>query len=250
MHKYLAELNRLYLPAGTLAPEALAQHLNGETSLAVYLASRDGMTRAMVIAFPKTADSADGHWMRLCAVANALQGQLGLPAPAVSISGDNAFGLWLSLAQPTPVAQAQQFMSLLLRAYAPETTVEPNAASLPVPLLPCLHQGSGKWGAYIHPGLGASFVDDKGLEMAPPLAAQTAFLEGLESITAAQFQHAQAKLAQRHGGATPGAPMAGAAPAPDAAPGGVLLKDATLEDIVRHLHALNIEPTFRYLKPE
>jgi len=27
----------------------------------------------------------------------------------------------------------------------------------------------------------------------------------------------------------------------------LLLKDATLEDIVRHLHAKNIEPTFRHL---
>jgi hypothetical protein len=30
------------------------------------------------------------------------------------------------------------------------------------------------------------------------------------------------------------------------APKGLLLKDATLEDIVRHLHAKNIEPTFRF----
>ncbi len=242
MHKYLSELNRLYLPAGSVSPEALQQHLKGETSLAVHLASRDGMTRAMVIAFPKTQDSADGHWTRLCAVANALQGQLGLPAPAVSISGDNAFGLWLSLAQPTPVAQVQQFMTLLMRAYHPEAMVDPNAVSLPVPLLPCLHQGIGKWGAYIHPGLGASFIDDMGLEMAPPLAAQTAFLEGLESIQPSQFQAALAKLqllqpqqaVEQHGSTTPA--------------DGLLLKDASLEDIIAHLHALNIEPTFRHLK--
>jgi hypothetical protein len=29
----------------------------------------------------------------------------------------------------------------------------------------------------------------------------------------------------------------------------LLLRDATLEDIVRHLHAKNIEPTFRHLLP-
>jgi hypothetical protein len=39
------------------------------------------------------------------------------------------------------------------------------------------------------------------------------------------------------------------AKAPSATPGGLLLKDATLEDIVRHLHAKNIEPTFRFLPP-
>jgi hypothetical protein len=31
---------------------------------------------------------------------------------------------------------------------------------------------------------------------------------------------------------------------------GLLLKDATLEDIVRHLHGQNIEPTFRFLAPQ
>jgi hypothetical protein len=29
----------------------------------------------------------------------------------------------------------------------------------------------------------------------------------------------------------------------------LLLKDATLEDIVRHLHSLGIEPTFRHVLP-
>jgi hypothetical protein len=37
------------------------------------------------------------------------------------------------------------------------------------------------------------------------------------------------------------------APVPSAAtPQSLLLKDATLEDIVKHLHALGIEPTFRH----
>jgi hypothetical protein len=40
-----------------------------------------------------------------------------------------------------------------------------------------------------------------------------------------------------------------ALPAQSAAssPEGLLLKDATLEDIVRHLQAKHIEPTFRFL---
>jgi hypothetical protein len=32
-------------------------------------------------------------------------------------------------------------------------------------------------------------------------------------------------------------------------PDGLLLKDATLEDIVRFLHSKNIEPTFRHILP-
>jgi hypothetical protein len=39
-------------------------------------------------------------------------------------------------------------------------------------------------------------------------------------------------------------------PANRAAPDGLLLKDATLEDIVRFLQARHIEPTFRFLTPQ
>ena len=44
-----------------------------------------------------------------------------------------------------------------------------------------------------------------------------------------------------------GAPAKAPAKAKAASADGVLLKDATLEDIVRRLHAMNIEPTFRFL---
>ncbi len=186
--------------------------------------------------------------MRLCALANALQSRLGLPAPAVSVSGKDAYGLWLSFAAPTPVAQVQAFLALLHLAYLPDVPVHPEAASLPVPLLPGMHQGTGKWGAFIHPGLGASFIDEMGLEMAPPLAAQSAFLENLQSITEAQFQNAMAKLQLAHGHALAASVPAVAAVA--ATPGGLLLKDATLEDIIAHLHAKHIEPTFRHLVPK
>ena len=80
---------------------------------------------------------------------------------------------------------------------------------------------------------------------APPLAGQAAFLEGLQSISEKQFLHALGTLRHTHGDAAPVA----SAPALErgADTGGLLLKDATLEDIVRFLHSKNIEPTFRHL---
>ena len=180
------------------------------------------------------------HWRLLCDVANAVQVQLGFPAPAVSISGADGYGLWLSLAAPVPTALAQQFLERLRAAYFPGMALRPDAAFAAVELPPCLHQGTGKWAAFIHPGLGASFAGEAGLEMAPPFAGQLALLEGLQSISPAQFQQAMMKL-QLAPDAAP------AAPARDTAPAALLLKDATLEDIVRHLHAHNIEPTFRHL---
>jgi hypothetical protein len=229
-----------------MSPEALAQHLSGQSTVSVNLTTADGMTRAMVIDFHKMAgDSEEAqHWSRLCAVANALQDQLGFPAAAVSISGADGYGLWLSLEAPVPVAQAQEFLERLREAYFPDMNLRPDAASAPVELPPCLNQGTGKWAAFIHPGMGASFADESGLEMAPPLAGQAAFLEGLQSISEAQFLQAFDTLRQSHSAA----PVA-SAPRPQltVAAEGLLLRDATLEDLVSFLHSKNIEPTFRHL---
>jgi hypothetical protein len=170
--------------------------------------------------------------------------------------------------------EAQDFLELLRQAYFPELELAPDAATAPVYLPPCLNPRSGKWAAFIHPGMGASFAEESGLEMAPPLGAQVGFLEGLDSIADDQFRQAVRKLEQRRGPAparAPAEPVSSAAldalaaepfalqpqdPAPAKAPAkakaaatdGLLLKDATIEDIVRHLHAKNIEPTFRFLK--
>ncbi|HEY0489724.1 MAG TPA: hypothetical protein VGD30_09455 [Telluria sp.] len=247
MQKLISELTRLYLPAGAAATAALTQHILGHATLATSLAGGDGQVRAMVIPFNKTSEGDEAqHWTRLCTVANALQAQLGFPAPAVSISGANGYGLWLSLETPVGAAQAQEFLGLLRQAYFPDVDLPPDSVSAPVELPPCLNQGTGKWAAFIHPGMGASFAEESGLDMAPPLAGQVAFLEGLQSISEAQFLRAIDVLRQS-GEAAPEA----SAPAPGRLAGmdGLLLKDATLEDIVRFLHAKNIEPTFRHLLP-
>lgn len=245
MQKLISELARLYLPAGIFSPEILTQRILGHVSVAIDLSCGEGATRAIVIAFPKMQGGADDqHWSLLCAVANALQTELGLPAPAVSVSAVNGYGLWLSLEQPVPEVQAHAFLELLRTAYFPEIDLRLDATSAPVDLPPCLDQSTGKWAAFIHPGMGASFADESGLEMAPPLAGQSAFLEGLHCITAGQFQHALNTLKQAHG-----APATTPARLCTAAPEGLLLKDATLEDIVKLLHSKQIEPTFRYLMP-
>lgn len=245
MQKLISELTRLYLPAGTWSPEVLAQHIMGQTTLAINLTTDDGLTRAIVIAFHKMGDSEEAqNWSRLCAVAHALQSQLGFPAPAVSVSGANSFGLWLSLEVPVPATQMQRFLELLRKAYFPDMDLSLDAVSTPVELPPCLHQSTGKWAAFIHPGMGASFADEPGLEMTPPFAGQAAFLEGLHSISEAQFLHALDMLQKSHRAA----PMVSVPPSERiVAPDGLLLRDAMLEDIVRFLHSKNIEPTFRHL---
>lgn len=254
MQKLIAELMRLYLPADAPPPDVLAAHLLGQHSVPVSLTGNDGLARAMMIPFRKAkATDGEAHWLRLCEVANTLQETLGLPAPAVSISGGDAYYLWLSLATPVPADRAQAFLERLRDAYFPEVDLDTDAVRAPIALPPCLHPRTGKWAAFIHPGMGASFADEPGLDMAPPPLGQAAFLEGLESIGEAQFERVfeglEACAAHR---AEPAAkPAPAVAPAPTAsfhAPEqGLLLKDATLEQIVRHLHAMNIEPTFRHV---
>jgi hypothetical protein len=275
MEKLIAELTRLYLAPETVTREVLAAHIAGKTTLAIKLTTADGLTRALAIPFRKVfGDGESGHWDRLCVVANALQAELGLPAPAVSIDGASAYRLWLSLETPVPAGEAQDFLELLRQAYFPQTEVAPDAATAPVYLPPCLNPRSGKWAAFIHPGMGASFAEESGLEMAPPLAGQAGFLESLDSIDEMQFREALRKLEQRRAPAQASAqaanepassaaadalaaepsnpPRQARAPAraSSAAPAdGLLLKDATLEDIVRHLQERNIEPSFRFLTP-
>lgn len=240
MQKLISELKRLYLPAGAVPDGALERHVLGQDSAGVALVSADGNTRALAIPFLHQGGGEETqHWTLLCAVANAMQVELGLPAPAVSISGAHGYGLWLSFEAPLSVAMAQQLGERLRKAYFPDAGHGALAASAPLPLPPCLHAASGKWAAFIHPGLGASFAGEAGLEMAPPFAGQAALLQELESISQAQFEHAMQAL----GGPAANAPVE----APAASAPGLLLKDASLEDIVRHLHAKDIEPTFRHI---
>jgi hypothetical protein len=263
MDKLIAELKRLYLledqeyfPAGAFTDAMLAQHLSGEKTTPLNLVSDNGLVRAMIVDFHRMGDApALQHWDRLCGVANALQDQLSLPAPAVSVSGAGGYSLWMSLATPVPLNQAQHFLHLLRKTYFPDIpneeiglrpdTLTSTTAELP----PCLHLASGHWAAFINPGMGASFADAAGLEMMPPYAAQAAFLEGLQGMTDKQFTHAIGIMHPPQGKER-AHKVAEPVAAPHQAPAGLLLKDATLEDIIRHLHAKNIEPTFRHLIPK
>lgn len=239
MQELIAHLIRLYLPAAPGLSDQLAAQLEGAASPLLQL-SRDGTVRAIALPFDARPD-ADGavQWERLCHVANLLQAELGLPAPAVSIDGASGYRLWLSFAEPLPAAMAQQLYDCVRAAHC--ETAPACDVMAPVALPPCLNRSSGRWAAFIHPGMGASFADEPGLEMRPPLAAQAAFLQGIEGASIEQVRQALGRL--QPAAAVP--PPAPAAPAP-----GLLLRDATLEDIVRHLHSLNIEPTFRHVLPQ
>ncbi|MYM24607.1 hypothetical protein GTP46_18380 [Duganella sp. FT135W] len=230
MQKLTSELQRLYLFAG--------KQYDAPT---IDLVNAGGMVRTLVIDFHKAAD--EQHWARLCDVANALQTELGLPAPAVSVSGGECYRLWLSLAQPVPETQAKQFLALLHKAYFEDEQIDFGRSRIDLP--PSQNRATGLWAAFVNPSMGGALAEDLGLEMAPPDAAQAAFLDRLNSISEEEFTQAIATLRGKHDAAP--APGTTAASQPGAMPAGLLLKDATLEEIVRHLHAMGIEPTFRHV---
>lgn len=245
MEKLIAELTRLYLPERAGGTGTSTGQPAGPDHATADLLDGDGRLRAIVLPFNRQDGDADAHWRGLCAVANALQAELGFSAPAVSVSGADGYRLWVSLETAVPAGTAQEFASLLRQAFAPQPQQQTDPLLERVELPPCLHQGSGKWAAFIHPGMGASFAEECGLEMAPSPAGQLGFLEGLQSVSAARFADGLALLRMRVG-----ATSSTAAPANGCTrgvPDGLLLKDATLEDIVRFLHSKNIEPTFRHL---
>lgn len=237
MDKLISELRRLFL-LNADNHQRLQHHLRGEATFAFDLA-QDGMTRVIVIDFHKA--SGEQHWLRLCEVANALQSDLDLPAPAVSVSGGESYRLWLSLASPIPTERARQFLALLHKAYFEDEAIDLGRTVVELP--PCLHVATGLWASFINPGMGGALAEDLGLEMPPNELSQAAFLEKLHCISDEAFAHAMDTLQRRHT-----AVKAAPAPTPSAAtPQGLLLKDATLEDIVKHLHGLGIEPTFRHV---
>lgn len=246
-----------------LSAARLEQHLLGLKTLSVDLVAADGSARAIVLDFSAGgASHGEQQWRALCTMANGIKDGLGLAAPAVSISG-HGFQLWMSLAAPAPLADLREFAGLLHLAYLADD--KGNGALTTVVDLPPARQAGGKWAAFIHPGMGASFADEPALEMAPPVSAQVGFLEGLRSISAVQFHDALADLRSRHAPADQASKAASASAAnsansaSSAAPGALaiagraaddlLLRDASIEDVVAWLQARRIEVSLRWLPP-
>jgi hypothetical protein len=214
MNKLITELQRLYfLPdqqwhsqqpdasgkptypgGGALTPAIMASSLAGETTVALQLLGANGMARAMLVNFAKPGD-----WPQVGNLYQAVQDDLDLPAPAISISGRKGYTVWFSLAEPVPLAQARHFLDALRRKYLADITavnlqLRPAAEQAIAKLVPALHTTTGKWSAFIDPSMGAMFVDEPGLEMAPNMSRQADLLAGLKSIKAGDLQRALSVL--------------------------------------------------------
>jgi hypothetical protein len=181
MNRLLTELQRLYPPADA------------------------GLTHTLVLELARPAD-----WTALGPLWRGVQADLGLPAPAIAVSGTDGLQLWFSLQQPVATARAADFLAALQARYLPDVAparLRPWADGSR-PTLPAQDAASGNWSAFIAPDLAPVFADTPWLDIPPGADGQADLLGRLTSIPPAAFDAALRALQP--------AALISAAPAPAA----------------------------------
>lgn len=194
MSSFFKQFQRLYLPPaenGTDSASQVSWQINFPATEKIDPAG--DTTRVMALVFARSQD-----WPAVESVLKMLTETLELPTPALSVDGKDGFCLWLSLASPTPTAQAEVFLRGLCRQALPELPAQRyrcypgDLDSLaPVPLL-C--QETGRWSAFIDPTLGSLFMAEAGLELGPNPDRQADWLGTLKSIPDDALQQAMTQL--------------------------------------------------------
>jgi hypothetical protein len=178
MTRLQAELRRLYLPATDDS-----------------LVDDQGRLRALMLELARPAD-----WALLSAVWRGVQADLGLPAPAIAVSGTDGLRLWFSLAQPVGLAEAHAFLERLCRHYLPEV---PAARLRLLPAGPAATGGldavwpplrelpEERWAAFVAQDLAPLFSETPWVDFPPTEDGQAKLLAGMRSITPALWATAQ-----------------------------------------------------------
>ena len=239
-----AELDRLYLPH---APNTQGHQGTEEPGLV----APDGRVRALMLELARPAD-----WVLLSTVWRGVQDDLELPAPAIAVSGIDAYQLWFSLAEPVSVAQAGGFLEALRLRYLslvalgrllmlPAVDTASPGKIRHALLVPALQPATGQWSAFVAPDLAAIFSEEPWLDLPPNPEAQAKVLSRLECIKPAVFQAAVERL-------SPAAKTAASSNssidhAGDSSPAKVAVKSAELNgnslDPKRFLLAVMNDPT-------
>jgi hypothetical protein len=198
MNRLQDELRRLYsvgapaLPGVDAASQRTTPSAPSET-----LVDATGRTRALVLQLARPA-----AWSDVAALWRAVQVDLGLPAPAIAITGVDALQLWFSLREPVPRQRATQILRALCRRYLGDVkpdrlAVFPDAGDPGTELhadLPPVQVRPECWSAFIAPDLAPLFDGEPWLDHPPGIDAQADLLSRIESTAADAFDRACARL--------------------------------------------------------
>jgi len=181
-------LQRLYLsPDPPDPPDPADAGAAGPASLI----SADGLVRAMVLSLGGPAD-----WQALATVWQGVQVDLALPAPAIAVSGHDAFQLWFSLATAVPANVAAAFLAALQQRYLAD--VKPQRIRLaptadghwPLGAVPAQQLDAEHWSAFVSADLAPMFADTPWLDTPPNPDGQAGVLAALQPITPDAFEQA------------------------------------------------------------
>lgn len=200
MTRLQSEWRRLYGPPSQADDQAGLGSPDTPPALAEpRLIDAQGRVRALVLALGHPAD-----WQAVHQVWLGVQTDLGLPAPAIAVSGQDAYQLWFSVSQPVSVHQAQAFLQALCARYlgqlAPSRlTLLPteglqHATAIPAQMPPANRADAEQWSAFVAPDLAPMFAETPWLDVAPSPEGQAELLSRLHSTPPAAWQAALARL--------------------------------------------------------
>lgn len=217
MNRLHAQWQRLFLAPGQQPRDDQAPPL----------ADAQGRTRALLLELARPAD-----WQALSGVWQAVQLELGLPAPAIAISGREGYQLWFPLADPIETARGLDFLRALCRRYLPDTPaprlhLQAGKAcdggradpGQPIELPPRAQAEPERWSAFVSPDLAPVFTDSPWLDMAPGPDAQADVLATVLPVPGAALVEALSRLSPASAAAPlPGAGLSGESSRPAADP--------------------------------
>jgi len=193
MNRLQAEFRRLYLPAPAAG--------HGAATAPCDLVDTQGRVRALVLELARPAD-----WDLLSRAWLGAQADLGLPAPAIAVSGTDGLQLWFSLVEAVDIVQAQAFLDALRQRYLANVAPHrvrlmprpgsPADPDIPVHACPVpARQGStDRWSVFVAQDLAPVFADSPWLDGPPSDEGQAQLLRGLHSATPAAWAAAVAQL--------------------------------------------------------
>lgn len=164
--------------------------LNGELQRLHFLPEQrvEAGQSALGLAFRRAAD-----WESAALLWRAVQDELDLPAPAVSVDGQG-YRLWFSLAEPVDDQQARRFLDGLQRRYLADLPASRLEFGIAGNLPPSPLAEPERWAAFIDPGMGSMFTTEPWLDMAPNRNQQADLLAAFTSMKFAEFERALAQL--------------------------------------------------------